>query len=70
LELEALKERLHEWDQNFVEVPGFEHEHHQHEHGHHHHHNPAPNLTPSQHLNLQKGLLEEIKEIEIALKND
>ncbi len=72
-DLELWKERLQEWDNNFVEVPGFGHEHHHDEnehHDHHHHHNPAPNLSSSEHLNLQKGLLEEVKEIEKALTMD
>ncbi len=66
--LDRIKERLVEWDESFVEVPGFEHEHdHEDDHDHHHHHNPAPNLSAVEHLSLQMGLLEEIQHIENEL---
>ncbi len=64
---EAWEERLHEWDESFVEVPGYGHDHHHEEdEHHHHHHNPPPNLSSKEHLNLQKGLLQEI----LALEKD
>lgn len=65
--LKEYKRALAEWDEAWIEVPGFEHDHdHDHgEEGHeHHHHNDAPNLTPKEHLELQKHLLEEIMELE------
>ncbi|KEO74617.1 hypothetical protein [Anditalea andensis] len=53
---------LGEWDDNFVEVPGYEHEHSASDKGHHrHHHQPIPNITPLEHLYLQKSLYEDIK---------
>jgi ABC-type nickel/cobalt efflux system permease component RcnA len=78
--LEEFKLALKEWDEAFVEVPGFEHDHdHDHDeegHDHHHHHAAAPNLSAQEHLDLQKHLLDEIKELEksfneqlIGLKN-
>lgn len=65
--LPEYKQALDEWDEAWVEVPGFEHDHdHDHgEEGHeHHHHNTPPNLTPKEHLELQKHLLEEIMQME------
>jgi len=60
---------LEEWDQSFVEVPGFEHAHdHDHDHGshdhhHHHHAHKAPDLTPEQHFQLQQHLYESLLEV-------
>ncbi|MCC5935833.1 MAG: hypothetical protein JJU34_01000 [Lunatimonas sp.] len=63
-----LRDFLEDWDQSFVEVPGFEHTHdHDHDHeGHdhsHHHAHKAPELTPEQHLQLQKHLYEQLVEV-------
>ncbi|MCC5928124.1 MAG: hypothetical protein JJU28_02660 [Cyclobacteriaceae bacterium] len=75
LRIDEIKHKLTEWDHQFVEVPGFEeecdHDHdHDHDHGHHHHHHkPAPGLTPLQHKELQKFLLDELLEIETQTKN-
>lgn len=68
--LAEMRESLESWDQSFVEVPGYEHEHHHDDddHDHHHHHNTAPNLTPKEHLTLQKHLFEEIKKLEDKIK--
>ncbi|HAA11801.1 MAG TPA: hypothetical protein DCE41_08935 [Cytophagales bacterium] len=63
-DLEALQESLHEWDEQLVEVPGFEEEHdHNHEGHDHHDHNAAPELSPKEHLDIQQHLLAEIKTI-------
>lgn len=68
--ISPIKAALHEWDEAWVEVPGFEHEHHHdHDHDHEHHHpNTAPNLSAQEHLDLQKHLLEELKLLENTLK--
>lgn len=66
--VQEFKRALEEWDEAWVEVPGFEHDHdHDHEeegHDHHHHHIAAPNLSTDEHLELQKHLLKEIKQLE------
>jgi len=67
--LDSLDQLLEAWDENLIEVPGFEEEHdhdhhdHDHDHDHHHHHNAQQDLTPKQHLEVQRHLLEEIKGI-------
>jgi hypothetical protein len=68
--INPIKAALQEWDEAWVEVPGFEHEHHHdHDHDHDHHHpNTAPNLSAQEHLDLQKHLLEELKLLENTLK--
>lgn len=58
--LQEYKLALEEWDEAWVEVPGFDHDHDHGEEGHDHHHHTPPNLTPKEHLELQKHLLEEI----------
>lgn len=68
--LEELKQLLKEWDDSWVEVPGFEHDHEHEKVEHEHHHNPAPNLSPKEHLELQKHLLEKIKSLDKSFKND
>ncbi|MGD1947433.1 MAG: hypothetical protein ACFB0A_14505 [Croceivirga sp.] len=75
--LSAIGTSLEEWDEQLVEVPGFEHEHdhsghdhsehdhseHDHsEHDHNHDHNEQE-LTPKQHLEVQQQLLEDITAI-------
>ncbi|MFC4873533.1 hypothetical protein [Negadavirga shengliensis] len=59
---QSLKDELEEWDENFVEVPGYGHVH-DHDHDHDHHHLPAPDLTDAEHRDLQKHLLEEIRSL-------
>lgn len=66
--LEEFKNALHAWDEAWVEVPGFDHDHEEDDHEHnHHHHNQEPNLSPREHIELQKHLLEEIKGLEKSL---
>lgn len=60
--LQEYKQAIKEWDEAWVEVPGYEHDHG--EEGHDHHHHTVPKLTAKEHLELQKHLLEEIMELE------
>lgn len=60
-ELDSATHSLKEWDEQLVEVPGFEEE--EHEGHHHHHHGEQQQLTPEQHLEVQQQLLSEIKQI-------
>ncbi|MGD1894637.1 MAG: hypothetical protein ACFB15_29095 [Cyclobacteriaceae bacterium] len=70
-DLDSISRSLEEWDEQLVEVPGFEHEHdhdhaghdHDHDHDHDHSHGEQTNLTPEQHLQVQQHLLDEIKAI-------
>jgi len=81
-DLDYISRSLEEWDEQLVEVPGFEHEHdhsdHDHaghihaghihtgqelNHEHDHSHGEQTNLTPEQHLQVQRHLLNEIKAI-------
>lgn len=74
-DLQSISRSLVAWDEQLVEVPGFEEEHdhsgHNHSgHDHDHHHRDAhPELTPKQHLEVQQHLLEEIKAIAIQIDN-
>lgn len=71
IRIDDVRKKLAEWDHQFVEVPGFEEEcDHDHDHDHdHHHHKPAPGLTPAQHKELQKFLLNELRMLETQVKN-
>ncbi|WKN44175.1 hypothetical protein [Tunicatimonas pelagia] len=68
-DLESISRSLKEWDEQLVEVPGFEHDHDHdhdhsgHDHDHDHDHGEQTKLTPEQHLQVQQHLLEEIKAI-------
>ena len=65
----ALRQRLAVWEENLVEVPGFEHEHdHGGAHHHHHHHNSGPEVTPEHMLNIQKEFLDSIRAIQEDLQ--
>ncbi|WP_299537191.1 hypothetical protein [Ulvibacterium sp.] len=70
-DLNSISSALEAWDEQLVEVPGFEEEHdhsgHDHDHDHDHHHDNHPELTPKQHLEVQQHLLEEIKEIAVKI---
>lgn len=69
--LDAIGQSLETWDDQLVEVPGFEHEHehehdhsgHDHDHEHDHDHDHEQELTPKQHLEVQQQLLEDLKAI-------
>ncbi len=63
--VEEIKLSLHEWEENLVEVPGYEHAHDHEAHGHHHHHHDHKKLdvTAEEMLALQKELRENIKQL-------
>ena len=64
-DLDSISRSLKAWDEQLVEVPGFEEEH---DHsGHDHHHDEQPELTPEQHLEVQQYLLQEIRAIEKSI---
>ncbi|WP_209329352.1 hypothetical protein [Lunatimonas salinarum] len=66
---DELRAFLEEWDNSFVEVPGFEHTHDHDHQGHDHHHaHKAPELTPQQHLQLQQHLYGELMEAYKSVK--
>ncbi len=60
-----LQKRLQVWEENLVEVPGFEHDH-DHSHGghHHHHHGTEVEVTPEHMINIQKEFLDSIRVIQ------
>ncbi len=73
-DLQSISGLLETWDGQLVEVPGFEEEHdhsdHDHsDHDHHHHHDGQQELTPKQHLEIQRHLLEEIQVIAERISN-
>jgi ABC-type nickel/cobalt efflux system permease component RcnA len=61
--LDSIRLSLITWDEQLVEVPGFEEEHDHSGHDHHHHDDP-PELSSEQHLEVQQFLLDEIRRIE------
>ncbi len=64
-----LESRLAQWNENIIEVPGFEH-HHEHGHDHHHHHNHSSlELMPTDMLNVQNEFLDSIKVILTDIKS-
>jgi len=79
--LDSLNSALAAWDEQVIEVPGFEHSHNDHhhdhsghehdheghDHDHSHSHGDEPDLTPKQHLDVQQHLLDEIKALEKAI---
>ena len=64
-DLDSISRSLKVWDEQLVEVPGFE-EAHDHS-GHNHHHDEQPKLTPEQHLQVQQHLLQQIRAIEKSI---
>ena len=67
VDLDSISHSLAAWDDQLVEVPGFEeeHDHSAHDHsGHAHDHDEQPDLSPEQHLQIQQYLLQEIQAIE------
>ena len=66
--LDSLATLLEGWDNELIEVPGFEEDHH---HGHHDHsyeeHVEDLNLTSAEHLEIQKHLMDEIKGLQKAI---
>lgn len=74
--IQAIDLSLVEWDEQLIEVPGFEEEHHHdhsghdhnHNHDHAHDHGHQPELTSKQHLEVQQQLLDNIKMIAGKIK--
>lgn len=72
-QLDSIYQLVEGWDEQMIEVPGFEHAHdhsdHDHDHHHHHHHDHMEDLdlTPAEHLEIQQHLNKEITSIEKAL---
>jgi len=62
-----IESRLKSWDENLIEVPGFEHDHN-HEH-HHHAHSLQVELSPENMLAVQKVLLDSVSVIRKELEN-
>ncbi|MEO1013048.1 MAG: hypothetical protein AAFX53_17250 [Bacteroidota bacterium] len=62
-DLNSITRSLETWDEQLVEVPGFEHDpnHSDHDHDHDHDHDNGQELTPKQHLEVQRHLLDEVK---------
>jgi ABC-type nickel/cobalt efflux system permease component RcnA len=71
--LSSIRERLERWEDDLVEVPGFEHEHehsHDHDHGHGHDHDHSHStldLLPADMLAVQKEFLDSIRVIKSDL---
>lgn len=64
-----LASRLAQWNENIVEVPGFEHHHdHNHDHGHHHHNHSTLELLPTDMLRVQKEFLDSIRVIHTEIQ--
>ena len=60
-----IRKRLQTWEENLVEVPGFEHDH-DHSHGGHHHHHDHGNeleVTPADMKIIQQEFLDSIQVI-------
>lgn len=56
-----LRARLEQWEEQLVEVPGFEHEH---DHDHDHDHGSSPKVTPEHMLAIQQESLDSIRTIQ------
>ena len=65
--LDSISNALENWDEQLVEVPGFEESHDHAGHDHDHDHAKQPELTPGQHLQVQQHLLQEIRKIEKSI---
>jgi len=66
LKIEA---RLKSWDENLIEVPGFEHDHSHDHHGHNHSHGSDVELAPEDMLAVQKVLLDSVTAIRKDLQS-
>jgi hypothetical protein len=60
--LSSIRERLERWEDDLVEVPGFDHDH-EHSHDHDHGHHAELELLPEDMLAIQQELLDSIKAI-------
>jgi len=66
-EIDSIHKSLKTWDEELIEVPGFEHEHDHSEIYHDHNHHVPLDLSPTQHLEVQEHLLKEIQTIAVGL---
>lgn len=72
-DIDSVVKRFETWESNVVEVPGVEHNHehaegdsaHQH---HHHNHKPAPQVTASEMLDIQKEMKSDLEKISADVK--
>lgn len=63
--IDSVVKRFEEWEATVVEVPGQEHAHEHAEGEHHHHdHKPAPQVTASEMLDIQKELKATIDKLD------
>ncbi len=72
-DIDRVVSRFEEWESNVVEVPGVKHEHEHAEgdsthHHHHHDHKPAPQVTASEMLDIQKEMRMNIEQISADVK--
>lgn len=64
IDFSALKDELKIWDKEIIEVPGYEHSHDDGEyHRKYHVHNRMKPFSDQEHLEYQKSMHEEIKEL-------
>ena len=63
-----LQTRLVQWNENIIEVPGFEH-HHDHDHEHHHHNHSTLELLPEDMLRVQQEFLDSIQIIHTQVQD-
>ncbi len=64
-----MESRLTAWDENLIEVPGFDDDHSHDHHDHNHSHGPDVELTPENMLAVQKVLLDSMLTIRKDLQN-
>lgn len=64
-----IEARLRSWDENLIEVPGFEHDHSHDHHGHDHSHGSDVELAPEDMLAVQKVLLDSVTTIREDLQS-
>jgi len=71
-DIDSVVSRFEAWESNVVEVPGMEHKHEHAEgdsgHHHHHDHKPAPQVTASEMLDIQKEMKSELEKISTDAK--
>ena len=66
-DLDSISRALEAWDEQLVEVPGFEDDHDHSGHDHDHDHDEQPDMTPEQHLEVQQYMLQQIRAIEKSI---
>lgn len=67
---EKVEKYYFEWQENRVEVPGFEHDHDHSGHDHHHHHHGNDvKLTPQQMLEVQKQSYEDLSTMKTKVEH-